>query len=309
MKIVKLISSIKRPFKLLRFRRSNRTKGLDAFKRHLDNLFVKDGLDLKSTNSTAERIEAIVGLLGIAVILVREALNKEDKIEIPLPNFSISAERTQERSAEQPTSTSTKFSHMIGTSFDMYAPKLKKLEGGYANVKGDRGGATNMGVTLKTFRRFFGSDKTVNDLKAMTEEQWKKVMISYWNTCRADEMVNQSVAELIVDWAINSGPVTAIKKVQRILGVAEDGVVGTDTLDALNNESQSWLFEEIKQARINFYQEIVRRDPTQQKFLAGWLKRVNSFEFVDQDTSFLLAKSSSKHESTSVFGSGNVNRR
>ena len=237
--------------------------------------------------------------------MLREVFDRGDEVEVKVPKVSINSERVSNKSVERPT----KFSSMVGTSFDVYAPKLKKFEGGYSNVKGDRGGATYKGVTLKTYRSFFGSDKTVKDLKSMTEEQWRKIMTSYWNACHAGEMVNQSVAELIVDWAINSGPKTVIKIVQRILGVEDDGVVGTETINAVNNASQVWLFEEIKRSRIKFYQELVQKDHSQQKFLTGWLNRVNSFTFVDQDTSILLAKTSSKSESVTVFGSGNVNRR
>ena len=44
-------------------------------------------------------------------------------------------------------------------------PFILKWEGGFVNDKDDLGGATNMGVTLATYRSVFGSKKTVNDLK------------------------------------------------------------------------------------------------------------------------------------------------
>lgn len=40
-------------------------------------------------------------------------------------------------------------------------------EGGFANDPDDLGGATNSGVTLSTYRMYYGQDKTVEDLKKM----------------------------------------------------------------------------------------------------------------------------------------------
>ncbi len=40
-------------------------------------------------------------------------------------------------------------------------------EGGFANDPDDLGGATNSGVTLSTYRMYYGQDKTVEDLKNM----------------------------------------------------------------------------------------------------------------------------------------------
>ena len=103
--------------------------------------------------------------------------------------------------------------------FQKYAPKLSKLEGGFSNRKADRGGPTNRGVTLRTFREFYGSDKTVEDLRNMTDEQWTHIMKSgYWDKCKADEIKSQSVAEFFSDWCVNSGT-GMIRKIQFLLGV------------------------------------------------------------------------------------------
>ena len=119
-------------------------------------------------------------------------------------------------------------------SFDKYAPKLKKWEGGFGNHPADTGGATMCGVTLSTFRQFFGADKTEADLRKMTEAQWRTVMKGgFWDKCWADQIKNQSVAELIVDWCVNSGT-GMIKRVQAIVTTTTDGVMGPKTLYAIN---------------------------------------------------------------------------
>ena len=164
--------------------------------------------------------------------------------------------------------------------FDKYAPTLKRWEGGWANDPDDRGGATMMGVTIATFRRFFGAERTTEELRQITEEQWRKVMKSFWDNCKGDEIRNQSIAEIFADWHINAG-VYAIKRVQKTFGLKIDGIVGNQTLAALNREDSAVVFDRIKNSRISYYRAIVDANPSQKKFLNGWLRRTYSFEFHD----------------------------
>jgi len=55
--------------------------------------------------------------------------------------------------------------------FGIYAPLLRKLEGGFVNDPQDAGGATNAGVTLNTFRAYYGQDRTIEDLKNISNTQ------------------------------------------------------------------------------------------------------------------------------------------
>lgn len=159
-------------------------------------------------------------------------------------------------------------------------PFILKWEGGFANHPDDKGGATNKGITIATFRHFFGSGATVEQLKAMTDEQWETVFRKgFWNPFKGNEIRNQSIANICVDWAWCSGATTAIKQVQRLLGVAADGVVGNITLGAINNADPEKLFEKIKSARLAFVEAIVKRDASQQVFLKGWRNRINSIQY------------------------------
>ena len=46
---------------------------------------------------------------------------------------------------------------------EILKPFILSWEGGFANVKGDKGGATNKGVTLATFRNVLGRNKNIED--------------------------------------------------------------------------------------------------------------------------------------------------
>jgi lysozyme family protein len=160
-------------------------------------------------------------------------------------------------------------------------PFIRKWEGGYSNKKNDKGGCTMQGVTIKTFKSYFGEDKTCSDLKQITDEQWAYVFKDgYWNPCKGDDINDQSIANIIVDWAWMSGVKTAVKVVQKLVGVKADGIIGKQTLSAINSSNAPKLFESIYNEREKFYYDIVERDPSQKKFLTGWLNRLHDFQYV-----------------------------
>lgn len=158
---------------------------------------------------------------------------------------------------------------------EILVPFVLKCEGGYAEVKDDRGGATNKGVTLTTFQMVYGGDKTKADLKQLTDTQWAHIFKTlFWDKCQGDQLPDQSIANLLVDYAYHSGVVTAVKALQRVLGVKADGIIGKQTLQALGQKSPLPVFGALKQQRLKFFKSICTHNPSQKKFLNGWTKRV-----------------------------------
>lgn len=149
---------------------------------------------------------------------------------------------------------------------------------GFVNDPYDTGGATMIGVTIGTYRsycRYKGwKTPSVNDLKNMPYKIWRDIVYTmYWNKWKADTIVDQSVANMVVDWVWHSGAVT-IKKVQALLGVTADGIVGPKTVNALNNTKN--IKVKIYNARKAYFEAIVKRNPSQKKWLNGWMNRLNS---------------------------------
>lgn len=157
-------------------------------------------------------------------------------------------------------------------------PIILKWEGGWANVPGDKGGCTMRGVTIATFRRYYGKSKTCGDLRRLTDTQWDYVFVNgYWNKWRASDIKNQSIANLLVDWYWTSG-VYGIKYPQRVLGVVDDGIVGPKTIAAINNyPDQEELFEKLWNRRKKHFESIAKGSNA--KFLRGWLNRLSDFKF------------------------------
>ena len=94
---------------------------------------------------------------------------------------------------------------------NILAPFILKWEGGFVNHPNDPGGATNMGVTLKTWKSQ-GYDKDgdgdidVVDLKKITKQDAIKMLKNnYWSRWFADQIDSQAVANILVDWVWVSG--------------------------------------------------------------------------------------------------------
>lgn len=192
--------------------------------------------------------------------------------------------------------------NIFDANIEELAPAIAKWEGGYVNDPLDRGGATNMGVTIGTWR-LVGYDKNgdgridSNDIRLLTHDDFKFVLQKYWDKWKADEIDNQSVANLLVDWYWMSGK-HGIVIPQRLLGVAADGIVGPITLKAVNEVNPKDFFDEVKKARVKFYNDIVassvrayerkigrkstqreQLQNTQMRYFKGWMNRLNSFVY------------------------------
>lgn len=164
-------------------------------------------------------------------------------------------------------------------NYQKLKPIILKWEGGYAgNVDGQT--CTMKGVTLATYRKYYGSKKTCQDLKKITDAQWDNIFVSgFWDKWKADEIKSQSIANLLVDWTYNSGTY-GITIPQSVLGVKADGIVGPKTLAAINDaKDQKALFNKLWQRRKTYYENIAKNG--KQQFLKGWLNRLNDIKWID----------------------------
>ena len=172
-------------------------------------------------------------------------------------------------------------------NFDLYEKKLQEAEGGgYHNKPTDSGGHTTSGITWTTYQMFFPKN-SFEHFKKMPYSEWRLIMKGgFWDKCRADEIKDQYVAEIFVDWTINSGWLR-IKDVQRIVGVTQDGIVGPKTITAINSCNPQALHYLIKKARQLWFHKCVDggRDidpratilPTDIANFDGWCNRLDKF--------------------------------
>ncbi len=151
-------------------------------------------------------------------------------------------------------------------NFEQAFTKLIGHEGGYSNHVDDPGGETNWGVTKRVAQEngYHGSmrDFTKDDAMAIYDRM-------YWIKISADSLPD-AVRFDAFDAAVNSGVGQAIKWLQRAVGVADDGVIGQQTLNALATANGDVVAKRFNGQRLMFMTNL----STWQTFGKGWARRV-----------------------------------
>ena len=141
-------------------------------------------------------------------------------------------------------------------------------EGGYVNDPADPGGATNMGITQRDLPETPIQNLTVAQAVAYYSNTYWKGLYS--------SLTSQQLANKLFDWGVLFGVGTAVKVLQGVLGIKQDGLFGPASLAAVNATDGVMLLEEYKNSMLIHASRVVAANPTLTKFLAGWVRRINS---------------------------------
>jgi lysozyme family protein len=147
-------------------------------------------------------------------------------------------------------------------------------EGGYVNDPQDKGGETKYGISKRSYPHL--------NIKNLSVEDAKKIyFIDYWLKQKC-QLMDEHLALKLFSLSANMGNQRAARLLQKAANslapspLKEDGIIGPKTLEAIQRFDPSALLKEFKKEAANFYQEIVARDPSQQKYLNGWLYRAEA---------------------------------
>lgn len=135
-------------------------------------------------------------------------------------------------------------------------------EGGYVNDPRDPGGETNYGISRRSYPG--------EDIAGMTLDRAKAIYLrDFWGPagCAA---VPDGVKFDLFDMAVNSGPVTAARTLQRAVGATPDGIIGPRTLQAINSMPAARASARFNGARLEFMASL----PTWPAFGRGWARRI-----------------------------------
>jgi lysozyme family protein len=145
-----------------------------------------------------------------------------------------------------------------------------KHEGGFVDHPEDPGGATNKGITHKTYSDFLGRPlEDVDELKNIPEEHVQLIYKQgYWDKVKGDNLPS-GVDFAIFDWAVNSGPGRAAKALQKAVGATADGAIGPKTLAAVEAADAAEIIKAVADDREAFYKSL----RTFNTFGKGWLRR------------------------------------
>ncbi len=101
------------------------------------------------------------------------------------------------------------------------------------NAKTDKGGPTKYGITHRTLAAYRGKKSVTSaEVRAMSRQEAVEIYRrSYWTQSGGD-LLPPGLDYAAFDFGVNSGPARAVKALQKLLGVREDGVVGERTVNA-----------------------------------------------------------------------------
>ncbi|HBA9128642.1 TPA: hypothetical protein J1299_002772, partial [Escherichia coli] len=167
--------------------------------------------------------------------------------------------------------------------FSKISSVILRHEGGYVNDPNDRGGETNMGITIATWRAYapidLGIEATSSTLRNMTKEQAEIIYYNhYWEPKGFCKLENTKVALMVYDWTITSG--RAVKQIRKMLHdeynnrLIVNNIMDDDMIHCINAvENQEQLLSRIAEIRKDYYRSltITNGEPNAQiKFLNGW---------------------------------------
>jgi lysozyme family protein len=181
---------------------------------------------------------------------------------------------------------------MLTTRIPIINHTINMFEGTtYTNAKHDKGGATKFGITIATLKAYRQEKVSENDVKNLTRDEAVDIYTEqYWNKVKADELP-ECLRCVVFDMAVNHGPANAGKILQRALNKVElgdgddpikvDGKIGPITVAEAQKKVRALgakpVLKLVVDERKEFYEDIIERDETQEKWRKGWMKRADWF--------------------------------
>lgn len=164
---------------------------------------------------------------------------------------------------------------------DRLIAELIDREGGFVDDSADRGGPTRFGITLGTLQAWRAPvPVTRADVELLTREEATAIYQQRYvdGPGFAAAIGDGRLLALVVDYGVLSGPVAATKALQRAIGIHDDGVLGSQTKRLLVSQGGSVeVYKRLLAERISAHVEIVLTNPSQRRFLRGWISRCVSF--------------------------------
>lgn len=163
-------------------------------------------------------------------------------------------------------------------NFDACFDRVIQSEGGYVNDPADAGGETNLGVTAGAWGAYLGRPINFGEMQALTKDTVKPFYRQmYWDKVKGDDLP-AGVDYAVFDFAVNAGVSRAAKFLQRSVGAVDDGVIGNGTLGKVAVTNKQRLLAAFADQKQRFYNGLALSNPSQQKFLKGWLSRVDKVQ-------------------------------
>lgn len=146
--------------------------------------------------------------------------------------------------------------------FDAAFEQLIGHEGGYVNHPHDPGGETKFGITKRSYPQL--------NLKKLSLQHAKIIYRrDFWDRLQLEQMPQQLRFQ-VFDAAVNSGAGNAARWLQAAVDVAQDGYIGSITLQAVALQTPAATVAKFNGVRLQF----MTRLSTWPTFGKGWARRI-----------------------------------
>lgn len=166
-----------------------------------------------------------------------------------------------------------------------FIDEIIRREGGdkETNDPADSGGRTKFGISERAHPEAWADgDVTRPESRAIYEQV-------YVTAEKFHLLPDEFLKHQVIDHGVPSGPDTAARMLQTVVGVPADGIIGPKTLAAITAFPDGTLFGvpvpgrvllnlAFRDARMLAYASLAKRRPKDLKYLLGWLKRAMEFK-------------------------------
>lgn len=172
-------------------------------------------------------------------------------------------------------------------SFNTALKKTLQFEGGYANDPSDKGKETYCGISRKFWPDFAGwfivdankplKNNQIIDDSILNRHISNFYKANFWDKNNLGGIKDTEVAEKVFDLAVNTGNTKFLQEAVNIIKpgtLVVDGKIGTKTISAANNIPPTDLLKALIYLQAVWYYNIVKKNPTQEKFLKSWIRRL-----------------------------------
>ena len=165
---------------------------------------------------------------------------------------------------------------MTAVDYDPFIERMiNRYEGGYGWDSGDPGGPTKYGITCfdlaeHRHQRMTSMAAWASIVRAMPLSEAEDIYKTKYATQCCFDQLHAGCDCVVLDFGVNSGSSRSIKYAQSVVGVAVDGILGPETLAAINNHSPTSFITGLCAARLRFLKGL----RTWGTFGRGWGARV-----------------------------------
>ena len=186
---------------------------------------------------------------------------------------------------------------MAMTPEQFAADYIPRWEGGMSRDKNDAGNwstgqkgagvllGSNRGITGRTLAAYRGvpvSSLTMKDIENVPLSEAVAIALKlFYKDVGLDKLVWNRVTASVLDFGWTAGPQRAVKRLQDLLDLTQDGAVGPNTTAAykaaLNTKGETFLAGAWWATRETYYESLVASRPSDGIYLNGWDNRSDYF--------------------------------